>query len=351
MSRRDIAACRTLLRNGSRTFYMASFLLPGRVRKSASALYAFCRLADDAVDVECGSLAAISALRRRLDLAYSGHPLSTPIDRAFAATISEYSIPRELPEGLITGLEWDALSRRYETLEDLQAYAVRVAGTVGAMMALLMRTSSPELVARACDLGVAMQMTNIARDVGEDARMGRLYLPTSWLEEAGVDPVRWLATPVFTPGLRSIVSRLLNTADRFYERADPAIAALPIACRPGIRAARLLYAEIGNELRRNGFDSVSERASVSTQRKIQLCWEAMSAVGSRPKAISSGHVREAQFVVEAVRSFHLARSNGAPVNWWDMHGRALRLIDILEKTERRERLEPHSLGKKEELIA
>lgn len=135
-----------------------------------------CRLADDAVDVEGGSLAAIAELRGLLDLAYSGRPLSRPIDRAFAETISRYGIPRELPEGLITGLEWDAVSRRYDTLEDLEAYAVRVAGTVGAMMALLMGTTSPELIARACDLGVAMQLTNIARDVGEDARMGRLYL-------------------------------------------------------------------------------------------------------------------------------------------------------------------------------
>ena len=92
--------------------------------------------------------------------------------------------------------------RRYETLQDLDAYAARVAGSVGAMMTLVMGQRAPEIVARACDLGVAMQLTNIARDVGEDARAGRLYLPLQWLREAGIDPDAWLAKPVFTPGDR-----------------------------------------------------------------------------------------------------------------------------------------------------
>jgi phytoene synthase len=350
MSTSDTAACRTLLRNGSRTFYMASFLLPSRVRTSASALYAFCRLADDAVDVEGGSLAAIAELRRRLDLTYEGRPLSKPIDRAFAETVHRYAIPRELPEGLITGLEWDAVSRRYDTLEDLKAYAIRVAGTVGAMMALLMRASSPDLVSRACDLGVAMQLTNIARDVGEDARMGRLYLPSSWMRDAGIDPDEWLAQPVFSRELQSVISRLLDTADTFYERADPAIAELPITCRPGIRAARLLYAEIGNELRRNGFDSVSVRATVSTQRKLELCWTALAQLQSKTRTVPSGHIREAKFVVDAVARRQLATGYNISPSWWDLHGRALRLIDIFEQIERRERADRRSLAEKE-LIA
>ncbi len=99
-------------------------------------------------------------------------------------------MPRELPEALLEGFEWDLVGRRYETLEELQAYAARVAGSVGAMMAVLMGARSAAVLARACDLGVAMQLTNIARDVGEDARQGRLYLPLAWLREAGIDPER-----------------------------------------------------------------------------------------------------------------------------------------------------------------
>ena len=211
----DLAACRALLRDGSHTFYVASFLLPRSVREPASALYAFCRLADDSVDVEGKKLTAIRMLRERLDLAYAGNPSANPVDRAFAHTIERFGIPRDLPEGLIAGLEWDAVGRRYNNIADLQAYAVRVAGTVGAMMAMLMHASSPEHVARACDLGIAMQLTNIARDVGEDARAGRLYLPLSWLHEAGIDADEWLAKPLFSEKLGEVISRLLDTADEF----------------------------------------------------------------------------------------------------------------------------------------
>ena len=118
-------------------------------------------------------------------------------DRALASVIARYAIPRAVPQALLEGFAWDREGRRYETLADLTAYAARVAGTVGAMMALLMDERRPEVLARACDLGVAMQFSNIARDVGEDARAGRLYLPQEWLREAGLDPEAWLAAPVF----------------------------------------------------------------------------------------------------------------------------------------------------------
>ena len=121
------------------------------------------------------------------------------------------------------------------------------------MMALLMGVRTPEGLARACDLGVAMQLSNIARDVGEDARMGRLYLPQAWLVEAGIAPDARLAAPVFSPALGAVVRRLLDAADALYRRVDAGVARLPLACRPGINAARFLYAEIGHEVARSGF--------------------------------------------------------------------------------------------------
>ena len=173
----DMAACRALLKGGSRTFHAASKVLPRRVSDPAIALYAFCRLADDAVDLGDNRAAAVERLKERLDRAYRGQPMDQAADRAFADVVARFSIPREVPEALLEGLAWDAEGRRYETLPELYAYAARVAGTVGAMMTLVMGQRTPEIVARACDLGVAMQLTNIARDVGEDARAGRLYLP------------------------------------------------------------------------------------------------------------------------------------------------------------------------------
>ncbi len=279
---RDLAACKQLLANGSRTFLAASKLLPAAVRDPACALYAFCRLADDEVDGQTGGGAphaandadaqraagqAVGHLRQRLARIYAGRPGPEAADRALAVVVRRHAIPAELPHALIEGFEWDAAGRRYESLHDLQAYAARVAGTVGAMMALLMGVRSAAGLARACDLGVAMQLSNIARDVGEDARLGRLYLPRQWLREAGICPDAWLAAPQHSPALGAVVQRLLREADALYARVDAGVAALPLACRPGINAARFLYAQIGLEVERQGLNAVDSRAVVSRRRK------------------------------------------------------------------------------------
>ena len=223
----DLHACRQLLRHGSRTFHAASYLLPRRVREPATALYAFCRLADDAVDHAVGDAAAngevLADLDFRLQRAYAGNPLPIPADRAFARVVREHRIPLALPAALLEGFRWDAEGRRYETLEELHAYAARVAGTVGTMMAMLMGVRCRRQLARACDLGVAMQLSNIARDVGEDARARRLYLPLAWLREAGIEPDAWLSDPVHSPALGNVLERLLREADLLYGRAEASI--------------------------------------------------------------------------------------------------------------------------------
>jgi phytoene synthase len=266
----DVAACRASLQHNSKTFHAASLLLPARVREPATVLYGFCRLADDAVDEHGGRFEAIARLRERLDRVYAGQPLTLPSDRALAAVVAAYAVPRALPDFLIEGLAWDVEGRQYATLESLHDYAARVAGAVGAMMSLLMETRSPAALARACDLGVAMQLSNIARDVGEDARAGRLYLPQDWLREAGVDPQAWLARPVPDARVDAVVLRLLAEADRLYARATCGVGSLPLDCRPGINAARLLYAGIGHAVRRAGGDGVRQRARVPGWRKAVL---------------------------------------------------------------------------------
>lgn len=347
----DIAACRRLLRENSRTFFAASLLLPRSVREPASALYAFCRLADDAVDLEGGKLDAIVALRDRLDRAYRGCPLDVPADRAFAAVIERYALPRALPEALLEGFEWDAEDRRYEDIAALQAYGARVAGTVGAMMAVVMGVRAPDAVARACDLGVAMQLSNIARDVGEDARAGRLYLPLAWLREAGIDAPAWLAKPVFSPALGAVIRRLLSAADVLYERAAPGVPQLPLACQPGINAARLLYAGIGREVERAGFDSVSRRAVVPAAKKAQLLTRAVIMTGAAA-AVARGEailpLEQTRFLVDAVncrvpparlaridqRSSGLAASTARAFQWWNLDDRAGWLLALFERLER-----------------
>ena len=171
-------------------------LLPRAVRDPASALYAFCRQADDAVDVG-GQRDAVDRLRRRLALAYAGLPVAIPADRALADVVARFGIPYALPDAMLEGFAWDAEGRRYQDFSALKSYAARVAGSGrgddGRVDGCAL---SPEQLARACDLGVAMQLSNIARDVGEDAQAGRIYLPLDWMHEAGIDPAAWLLRPV-----------------------------------------------------------------------------------------------------------------------------------------------------------
>lgn len=297
----DLALCREIIRVGSRTFHLSSKLLPSRVRDAALSLYAFCRVADDAVDDAEDIEAAVADLMLRLDHIYAHDPLDHAADRAFADIAIRFALPRALPEALIEGFAWDAAGRRYDTISALTDYAVRVAGTVGAMMAILMQARSEDSIARAADLGIAMQLTNIARDVGDDARMGRLYLPRDWMHETGLEPDTFLASPKFSPALGTVVARLLREADVFYGRATAGIAFLPANCRRAILASRWLYAEIGREVARHQFDSVSRRAVVPRQRKFALL---VSAFFGRAHSKFSGAepcAPEAAFLVDAVR--------------------------------------------------
>jgi len=334
----DLAACRAMLRGGSRTFFAASLLLPRAVREPASALYAFCRLSDDAIDLDGGHMDALDRLQLRLERAYAGSPLPEPADRALADVLARFAIPPALPQALLEGLAWDAAGRRYASIAELEAYAVRVAGTVGAMMAIVMGARTPALVARACDLGVAMQLTNIARDVGEDARAGRLYLPLGWLADAGIDAEAWLARPVFDAALGGVVARLLDVADALYARADPGIAGLPAACRPGIHAARHLYAAIGEEVRSRGCDSVAQRAVVPSERKLGLLVRALAAAAVPGRHVPAPPLEQARFLVDAVAAAPALPQAAPEVPWWRIAERAAWVIDLFERLERREQL-------------
>ncbi len=328
----DLEACRLLLKGGSRSFHAASLLLPKSLHQPAGALYAFCRLADDeidnAIDADAapgsgqhGSpAAALTRLRRRLDRAYAGAPMDHPVDRAFADVVRVHAMPRALPEALLEGFAWDAEGRIYETIEDVLAYAARVAGAVGTMMTVLMGKRDAATLARACDLGCAMQLSNIARDVGEDARVGRLYLPRTWLREEGLDPDAWLAEPYFNDAIGRVVERLLSVADELYVRADAGIARLPMSCRPGIGAARRLYAEIGHEVRRRGGDSIASRAVVPGRRKLVLLARSVGAAALPVRADLSAPMAETRFLVDAVtdtmaRAAQVRRAGEGRVEW------------------------------------
>lgn len=268
----DFAACREVIRTNSRSFSAASRLLPSDVRDAAVATYAFCRGADDDVDTAADAADARTrhrATRERLARLYEGAAMPTPVGRAFQWVIQRHGIPREEPEALLDGMEQDLGEVRVADDEALLLYCYRAAGVVGRMMSRIMGRSDPAALRRAVDLGIAMQLTNVCRDVGEDARRDRVYVPLAWLRQAGADVDEVLAARP-SAAISSVTLRVLGLADQYYESGIGGIGLLPARCRPAILAAAYVYREIGREVARRGGDGVSGRAVVSSRRRASL---------------------------------------------------------------------------------
>jgi 15-cis-phytoene synthase len=256
---------RQILAHHSKSFSMAGRLLPAWCRDDAATLYAWCRRCDDAVDVPSASetrAAAVRRLRAELDAIEAGAPQSDPVLAGFQDVARRHAIPLVHARELVDGMEMDVGPVRYRTFAELLVYCYRVAGTVGLMMAHIMNVRDEAALRRAADLGIAMQLTNICRDVAEDEKRDRVYLPEELLRaEGAVEPDRRAATAV---------RELLGRADVLYRSGDAGLAWLPPRCALAIRAARLIYADIGRQLARVGFDVRAGRAVVSRGRKLWL---------------------------------------------------------------------------------
>jgi len=289
----DLAACREVIRVHSRSFHAASRLLPADVRDAAVATYAFCRGADDDVD-DAGSEEAArerhARTRTRLARLYAGEEMDTPVGRAFAWVVRTHAIPRDEPESLLDGMAQDVGVVRVADEESLLLYCYRAAGVVGRMMSRIMGRSDATALRRAIDLGIAMQLTNIARDVGEDAARDRVYLPGAWLAEAGSSFDEVLSR-VPAPGVLATNRRVLALAEGYYASGIGGIALLPARCRPSILAAAFLYRAIGRKVRERGGDGVSARARVGGVAKLALLASAVarSALDPRLRAAPDAH--------------------------------------------------------------
>ena len=330
----DIYGCYEAIRKGSHSFYAASKLLPKQVRDPAVVLYAFCRVADDNVDAENASQDAIDLLRERLELAYLGTPKNEPIDRAFASLVDMCEMPRALPEALLEGLEWDCLNLRFETLSDLHSYSARVASAVGVMMCVIMNVRDKDVLARACDLGAAMQLTNIARDIGEDARNGRLYMPLKWMSEEGLNSIAFLKNPKASENTARIAKRLLMEAEHLYLRAEAGLSELPFSCRPGIFAARHIYEKIGKHIAAANYDSITKRAFTTKVEKVgflMLSFANTAAVSVMPRSaiVHAEPLQEMKFLVDA--AYHVQPAKKF------LDRKASTVMNILEQMERRDR--------------
>jgi len=260
--------CESITAVNSRSFHLASQLLPPDKRRAVRALYAFCRISDDIVDR--GQENAKERLQRWRHRVTSAHPPEDDLVAvAWADARLRFQVPIRYAEQLIDGVERDFQPVRYETFEELAAYCYGVASTVGLMSMHIIGFSGPEAIPYAIKLGVAMQMTNILRDVGEDWRAGRLYLPLEDLARYGLGEEEVAAGRV-TSRWRSFMRFQIERNRRLYREAMPGIALLNPDGRFAIVAAANLYQGILDEIERNDYDNFNRRAVVSTGRKLRM---------------------------------------------------------------------------------
>ena len=284
----DLAACREVIRVHSKSFHAASKLLPAGVRDAAIATYAFCRGADDDVD-DAGSPDAArerhARTRQRLDRLYAGDEMDTPVGRAFAWVVWSRGIPRAEPEALLDGMAQDMSVVRVADEDALLLYCYRAAGVVGRMMSRIMGRADDAALCRAVDLGIAMQLTNIARDVAEDAQRDRVYLPRSALARHGTSPEALVARAHGGPesaapagAVAPVVLELLALADRYYHSAELGMRYLPWQVRPAILVAARLYRGIGEVLRQRGGNPWLGRAYVDRSDAARHAASALAAL-------------------------------------------------------------------------
>lgn len=256
-----VAECHAVMRRHAKSFTRAARFLPARLRDPVAVLYAFCRIADDAVDEAPSpalAQAASDTLRYELD-----HPEEArPVVGAFGTWAAPRPLALAAAKELLSGIAGDVGTVRVETDDDLVRYAYRVAGTVGLLMCEVFGVEDRAALPHAIDLGVAMQLTNICRDVKADAAVDRVYLPRTRLERVGVTPEQLVLGEAPPTAIAHVVLDLLALADHFYASAEHGMGYLPVEARTAILVASRLYQAIGFELRLIGGDAMRGRMVV-----------------------------------------------------------------------------------------
>ncbi|HEV7734481.1 MAG TPA: presqualene diphosphate synthase HpnD [Candidatus Binatia bacterium] len=264
------AYCRGVTRRSATSFYNAFRLLPPDRRAALDAVYAFCRFVDDVADDEGGRDPAALLLRWREELGriYDGTP-THPIGIALADAVPRFGLAREHFEELIRGVEMDLRRRRYATFDDLYAYCYRVASTVGLLCIEIFGRKHASASEYAVDLGIAFQLTNILRDVHEDAERGRIYLPLEDLERFGCDEDALLAGR-YSPHVGALMAFQCGRARAYYLRARGALAPEDRRALAPAEAMRLIYERLLGRIESRRFDVFGPRITLPRYEKVGL---------------------------------------------------------------------------------
>jgi len=272
--REDYARCALITRRSSSNFYYAFMLLPAERRRALYSVYAFCRFVDDIADDTAGGetggqpATLLARWREELERVFSGSPTHA-ISRALAYNVRRFAIPRRYFEEIIDGVEMDLGRTRYTTFEELRLYCYRVASAVGLVCIEIFGYRNPRTREYAENLGIAFQLTNIIRDLSEDAARGRIYLPLEDLARFDVSEDEILRG-ADTLELRRLLEHEVERARSFYEQAENALAAEDRAAMVCAEAMRSIYRALLERIASKGCGVVGRRHRISTPRKLYL---------------------------------------------------------------------------------
>ncbi|MBA2341686.1 MAG: phytoene/squalene synthase family protein [Pyrinomonadaceae bacterium] len=265
--------CQQTARVHAKSFYFSARFLPRHKRRAIYAVYALCRHVDDAVDEvdaenKDGIIDTIEKWKDALDNVYRGKTVSSPVLVAWRDMLERYPIKQELPLELMRGVLMDTHTKRYASWEELRVYCYRVASVVGLMSSEIFGYTMPETLVHAEALGYAMQLTNILRDIGEDARAGRIYLPQEDLRQFNYTESELLSGKV-NENFRRLMRFEIERARSLYREAEGGIPLLEQDARFTVLLAARLYAKILDEIERNGYDVFTQRAHLSLLGKLR----------------------------------------------------------------------------------
>jgi phytoene synthase len=260
---------RALTQKYARTFYLASLFLPKEQREASYAVYALCRLSDEAVDGS--TLADDKALRLlegKISQAYSSGRLNDPLLAAFSLTVNKYAVPQEYFRQLLEGMRQDLTQKRYEDFNRLYGYCYKAAGVVGLIMLRIFGAKSQDAESFAIKLGVAMQLTNIIRDIKEDYGRGRIYLPQDEISKYGVSEED-IAGGLVNANFKELLRAQIERARFYYREAEPGFKLIS-GKRSALVAMAMsrMYSRILDQVERNGYDVFSRRAIVPGAEKL-----------------------------------------------------------------------------------
>jgi len=273
-----VANSRHMIQVGSKSFSAAARLFDEQTRDGAYMLYAWCRYCDDEIDGQhlgfrdqekssAGAMQRFERLQELTHRALAGEHTGDPVFEAFRRVVEQHAIPARYPLDLLEGFAMDVRGRTYSGFADTLEYCYHVAGVVGVMMAHVMGAQGEDTLNRACDLGMAFQLTNISRDVIDDAENGRVYLPEQWLREAGVAPDE-IAAAHHRDAVFKVVARMLDEAERYYSSAREGLRGLPFRSAWAVATANGVYRDIGRKVMRRGAHAWDDRTSIGSAGKV-----------------------------------------------------------------------------------